>query len=469
MQREVNHSDRAVDSIEIVTHPPTTGSVRTERSLVEVGAYDWTLSNGMRVILKPTRFTYDQLEFRFFAPGGASLADDASFPSAYYADEVIHSTGVGDLDGRRLGRRLDASSIDLSMSVDDAAIDFRGTAAPDDLELLFQVLHLYLTAPRADTLAFQRWHNRRISFATHREGDPDSAFEDSLAAAVSQHHPRTLRSRRTFVDRVELSRVLDFWRMRTANAANFTLVLTGDFTLDRVRALAARYLASLPGGTREAPRDEEIRFPPSVVRRAFRAGEGPRTRTSIVLSAPYELVEGSSEELSRAREAAELALSERLRETLGATYGVQVTASTDAVPPFSYRLTIAFESDAEHIDSLATVALRELERLRTAGPTETEAARVRASQTRAFDNRIDDNSYWADELSWHSRPGFALQNIAGHQAKARALTVDALREACRKYLGTARYVRVTMLPRRTRPHLRIEEPSAGEGGVGTGR
>ena len=469
MRREVRRRDESSRTIVLATHPPAEGSVLAQRPLTEVGAYEWTLSNGMRVILKPTRFTFNQLAFRLFAPGGASLAGESAFASAYYADELLRAMGIGQVDGRSLARRLDESSIDLSLQVHDGSIEFRGFTAPDDLELLFQVLHLHFTSPRADTVAFRQWRDRRIALAARRERDPDSAFDDSLATAVSQHHAHTLRSDRVFIRDVELSRALDFWRARTRNASNFTLVLVGDFTLDRVRTFATRYLASLPAGTRELPRDDGVRFPSTAVRRAFRAGEDPRARTSIVLSGPGDQVEGPAEALSLARDVAELALGERIRETLGATYDVHVTASTDVVPPLEYRVTISFESDPAQIDSLATIALQELDRLRKSGPTEAEVAKVRASQTRDLDDRIDDNSYWAHELAWHSRPGFRLTSITAHQAKARALSSDELRAACATYLGTARYVRVTMLPQRPRRHQPSEEPSVAERGLGSGR
>jgi zinc protease len=205
------------------------------------------------------------------------------------------------------------------------------------------------------------------------------------------------------------------------------------------------------------------------VHRVFRAGAGPKARTSITLWGPYEAVEGSAEALAVAREVAELALSEQLRETLGATYGVSVAATSDLVPPLTYRVTIGFESDPELIDSLAAVALRELERLRTIGPTDAEAAKVRAARTRDLDNSFDDNAYWANELAWHARPGLVLAAIKSHQENARALTAASIRAACVAYLDPARHARVTMHPLRMRRHLRPEVPSAGEGGAGSGR
>jgi zinc protease len=46
------------------------------------GVTEWTLSNGVRVVLDPTTFKQDEILFRAFSPGGTSLADDKDFVPA---------------------------------------------------------------------------------------------------------------------------------------------------------------------------------------------------------------------------------------------------------------------------------------------------------------------------------------------------------------------------------------------------
>jgi zinc protease len=347
--------------------------------------------------------------------------------------------------------------------VTDDRVELSGSTSPDDLSLLFQVIYLAFTAPRQDSTAFRRLAERHLAIARRRSLNPDAIFEDSLASAVTQHHPHALRAARPIIDSVDMHSALAFWRARTANASNFTLVLTGDLTLGTVRDLAGRYLAPLPGGAREQPRDRGIRFPSRVVHRVFRAGEGPKARTSIVLSGPFDHSDRSSEALGMARDLAELALETRLRETLGATYGVSVGASADVAPPQSYFLTIEFEGAPEGMDSLARTALAELERLRTKGPTDAEVRIVRERKVRDLDDREDDNDYWANELSWHTRIGLPLSSIPSHQSHARSIDAKGLRSAAASYLRTDRYVRVTMLPRRRGRPAVDEPPSGGRG------
>jgi zinc protease len=358
----------------------------------------------------------------------------------------VRTTGVGPVSGRQLSLLLDGSSIDFNQSVSDDAVRMWGYGAPREIETLFQLLHLHFTAARADSAAFRRYRERAKAFAAHRRSDPDAVFDDSVAAVVGNHHPRAVRAGARFHDDVDLSRSLAFWNARMANASNFTLVLTGDFTLDLVRPYVERYLASLPRGVPEQPRDDGIRFPPAIVRKDLYVGAGPKAKTELVLSGPYDGRFESAEALSMSVEVAEIALEERIRETLGGTYGVSVNSAVRYAPPMTYRIHVSFEAAPERIDSLVDAALAELTRLRTTGPTKGETDRVRAAKLRDFDD-MEDNDFWANELSGHARLGWPLSSIVDHKKSAEQLTVASLRQSCAQMLDTSHYVRVTMYPK----------------------
>src|SRR5262249_4077642 len=79
-------SSETIDVEQLLKRKPTPGRVAAEDTTAEVRVYRWTLSNGMHVLLKPTSFDFDEVQVRLLAPGGASLASDSTYPSAYLAD-----------------------------------------------------------------------------------------------------------------------------------------------------------------------------------------------------------------------------------------------------------------------------------------------------------------------------------------------------------------------------------------------
>ena len=68
-----------VDSVTdapLIATPPTPGRITAERTLPETGVVEWTLSNGARMLVKPTDFKADEVLFAARSPGGTSLVAD---------------------------------------------------------------------------------------------------------------------------------------------------------------------------------------------------------------------------------------------------------------------------------------------------------------------------------------------------------------------------------------------------------
>ena len=76
---------------------PKPGTVASERAVGASGVTEWRLSNGARVVLKPTTNKEDEILFRAISPGGTSLASDEDFVAASTADEVVAQGGLGNL------------------------------------------------------------------------------------------------------------------------------------------------------------------------------------------------------------------------------------------------------------------------------------------------------------------------------------------------------------------------------------
>src|SRR5258705_14013323 len=69
------------------------------------------ISNGVRVVLKPTTFKQDEILFRAVSPGGTSLASDEDFVPAETADEVVAQGGLGTLRSSDVNKILAGASV----------------------------------------------------------------------------------------------------------------------------------------------------------------------------------------------------------------------------------------------------------------------------------------------------------------------------------------------------------------------
>ena len=76
----------AVSTQPLLAQLPSPGAIATTSTNEALGITEWRLSNGVRVVLKPTTFKQDEILFRAVSPGGTSLASDQDFVPAETAE-----------------------------------------------------------------------------------------------------------------------------------------------------------------------------------------------------------------------------------------------------------------------------------------------------------------------------------------------------------------------------------------------
>ncbi|MEY2935897.1 MAG: hypothetical protein RL033_6646, partial [Pseudomonadota bacterium] len=226
---------------------PTPGKIVKEEQLPEIGVTLWTLSNGARVVLKPTDFQRDQILEQSMSFGGNAREPASNFPSVRIAHEVVAVSGVGQLDRSQLERALNGKVVSAYPWIDEQTEGIRASAAPKDAETMFQLLHLLAGAPRRDEAAFEAYKGALREGLRNRDLSPVQVFSDAITRKLWGDQPRRLPPSLASVDQIKLDVALEFYRQRFADVSDFIFVFVGQIELDRFRALTERYLASLPG------------------------------------------------------------------------------------------------------------------------------------------------------------------------------------------------------------------------------
>jgi zinc protease len=408
---------------------------------------EWTLSNGVRVVLAPTTFKQDEILVRAFSPGGTSLANDRDFVAAETADQVVAQGGLGELSAIDLGKKLAGKVAFVRPDIDEMSEGLSGRALRRDLETMFQLIYLTFTQPRADPEAFRAMTGQLSAALANREALPGTAFEDALNAAVSQNHLRARPMSPALVAQMNLDSSLAFYKDRFADASDFTFVFVGSFDLAAIKPLVERYLASLPVLHRkETGRDVGIRPPSGVVEKNVTKGSTPKSEVGLVFSGPFQ--NNPRNRLIFRAMANTLAgnLQRVLREDLGGTYGVSVVPDFTKRPIEEYRLTITFACDPARTTDLVKALFAVIDDFRTSGPSESQVADARAALRRDLETDSRQNGYLLNQLSFAYQYDEPVPDPSALRALYDQLTVPLVRDAARTYLDTTRYVKVVLLP-----------------------
>ncbi|MGQ0816256.1 MAG: M16 family metallopeptidase [Gemmatimonadota bacterium] len=439
------YEDRVADA-SLIPNLPLPGRIVSERRDSATNITEWRLSNGARVLLKPTDFKADEVLLRAFSPGGHSLVADQDFVSASTATLVIGLSGIGQHSAIELGKSLAGKAVRVTPYIADRHEGFSAQASPRDLETMFQLIYLHATSPRRDTTAFASLKTRLAAVLENKSASPEAAFGDTLDVTLAQHHFRARPFNAALLDELSLDRALAVYRDRFADAGDFTFVLVGSIVVDSIRPLVERYLGGLPSSRRqETWRDHGIRPPKGVVEKTVRKGVEQKGVTQLAFTGPLVYTVEHRLALSLMRDVLEMRLRDVLREDLGGTYGVEVGFSTEREPTPSYAIMVSFGADPARLDSLTTRIFTEIDKLNTGGPTADEMAKVKETQRRDWEISLKQNGYWLGQIVGREMAGERVADLLSFPARLEKISAAQIQGAA-ALMRKDNYVRVSLVP-----------------------
>ncbi|NNF68864.1 MAG: hypothetical protein HKN01_03770, partial [Acidimicrobiia bacterium] len=113
------------------------------------------LENGVTLAHLQTDIAAGFVTFGAISAGGWSIAPDADVTETQYGPGIVARSGVAGFDQVELERILSGTTAGAAPYVDITSEGWFGGAATGDLEILFQLVHLYMTRPRLDPAAFE--------------------------------------------------------------------------------------------------------------------------------------------------------------------------------------------------------------------------------------------------------------------------------------------------------------------------
>jgi zinc protease len=436
-----------VSSRPLLEAMPKPGTIAKTVAKEASGVTEWTLSNGVRVVLDPTTFKQDEILFRAFSPGGTSLASDQDFVAAETATQVVGQGGLGSLTTIDLSKKLAGKAAFVRADIGDMYEGLSGRALRRDLETMFQLIYLTFTQPRADAEAFRVMTGQLTAGLANRQAQPDTVFEDTLTAALTQNHVRAQPMTPALVSQMSLDKSMAFYKDRFADASDFTFVLVGSFDLPTVKPLVERYLGSLPSLHRkEAGKDVGIRPPTGVVEKQVTKGTAPKSQVGVVFTGAFQNNQKNRLIIRALSNTLAGNLQRVLREDLGGTYGVSVSPDFTKRPTEDYRLTITFACDPARTQDLIKALFEVVDEFRTNGPSPGQVADAQAALRRDLETDSRQNGYLLNQLAYAYQYDEPVPDPATLRGLYSQLSTSLLRDAARTYLDTNHYVKVVLMP-----------------------
>ncbi|HSO74181.1 MAG TPA: insulinase family protein, partial [Blastocatellia bacterium] len=426
---------------------PAPGTIAKTTTKEAAGITEWELSNGVKVVLKPTTFKADEIVFRASSPGGTSLAGDKDYIPASTATQVVTAGGLGKFNAIDLRKIMTGKIASAWPYIGELEEGLTGSSSRKDLEMMFQLIYLRFLQPRADPTAFSVQAAQEKSLLANQAAIPEFAFLEALEASRYQNHPRRRYPTAAMVDEWNLDKSLAFYRDRFADASDFTFVFVGSFDLATIKPLVERYLGALPSIRRkESWKDVGARTATGVIEKKVEKGIEPKSLNAIVFSGPFEYDQTQRVAIRAMADVLQTKLLETIREELGGTYSISASASYQRIPNPEYSITIEFGCAPERAGDLIKRVFEEIEKLKANGPTEKEVNDEKGKLLRDFETNSKLNNYLVNQIALRYQSGedpVGFWNIPEYYKKIDGTMIQ---QAAKKYLDLHNYLKVTLLP-----------------------
>ena len=439
--------DKSTDA-PLMTNKPNAGKVIAKSENKAFGITELTLSNNVKVILKPTDFKNDEILFKAYAPGGKSVFIDNEVVAATLMPQVINASGFGDFDNIALNKALAGNTAKLNLFLDEMNQGLSGNASPKDFETLLQLNYQYFTSARKDDQAFKTIVSGLENQIKFMSASPEMAFYTKLVELVSSNNPRVfIFPKAEQLQSLTLDELYKVYEKSYKSANTYTFILVGNFEIDKITPLLETYLGGLPTSNEKRTWvDRKIQFPKGKTEAIVNKGKEPKSSVALSFNGSYTFNEKNYWASRIIVHALSIKLRESMREDQGGVYGVGANFNMDKYPKPTYDLMINWGCSPENVDKLVNTVFEEMKKIVDNGPTDVDIEKAKETFIKERETQFKENSFWLDYLKNSNFWGEKLVNMDEFQTVLKQITKSDMQKLAKSYFTPNHFVKVVLMP-----------------------
>ncbi|MES2860530.1 MAG: insulinase family protein [Pseudomonadota bacterium] len=415
---------------------PTAPSAQSE--IADLGTTLVTFPNGVKLTVKPTTFTDEQILVSVRVGNGQlGLPSDRSVPT--YASSAYSEGGLGRLTRSQLEQVLAGDVVDASFGVGADAYSLGGATRPEDLELEMQLLAAYFTDAAWRPEPFALVKSSLPTQLDQVRASPGGAFALEGTGLLSSGDRRFGLPTKDEIAAAELSDLRDVVTSSLAQGP-IEIIMVGDVTVeDAIRTVGETFGALPARSAAAAPTAEGLRraFPAPTAQPVEIKHTGLATQALGYVAWPTVDSIGDRKEartVGLLARVLQLRVTDEIREKQGTAYSPGASATSSTVFPDYGYVFVQAEVPPETLpglfESIDTVATG----LRDTPIEADELNRARLSAIEGLRRNQNQNAYWLANLAWvHDRPS-EIDAIRTAISDLEAVTPADIQRAAQTYL-----------------------------------
>ena len=429
----------------LISDEPVAGKIVKSAAGKKFGTTEWTLSNGVKVILKPTDFKSDEISMQAVSKGGLSLydyTDRALVKNLKAVNEIVELSGLGKYGRTDLMKALAGKTVSTYFSLGEPMEMINASCATKDLETMMQLVYLTFTDIHRDEDAFAAWKEQMKAVLTNYANDPQFIFSDSLSATLYNHNIMREPLKAEDIDLINYDRILEIAKERTANAADYTFIFVGNFDIDSLKPVVEKYIASLPANKNRDKVGKISTIQPGLIDNNFTLPmQTAKSTVYAIYSGKQKYDLRSNIMFSMLDQIMDIVYTETIREEEGGTYGVGTSSNLSPVNN-SWLFLFGFDTNPQDEKRLTDRAHAELNKVVTEGPREKDFNKVKEYMLKQHAQNLRENSYWTNIIK-SDVLGYG-DNNTDYENIINSITLDDMKKFTKKLFNGKNIIEVTM-------------------------
>ena len=444
------YQDNTVKEPLIAPNAKLKGSkVKKSGANATLGTTEWTLKNGVKVVVKPTTFKADEVQIQMVSQAGISCLSDEDYNTGKYLSLVTSQMGLSKFSATELRKQLSGKSASTAVAPYDYTTAVYGNGSPKDLETILQLLYLRFTDPRFNEDDFNTVLGQYISYVENITTNPDYVASSEQLKSLYGNNPRRQQISTEVLKSINFDRVAPIYRQLLSNAADFTVYIVGNVDLATLKPLVEKYIGSLPAKKKKLTKrvDDGVRYATGEVINDFKAPmQQPKVSVCRFYTGDIEFNLENTVTATFLKDILRSRYTTSIREEKGGTYGVSVGCSVDPYYTPTYQFAIQFDTNETMADELSEIVVAEIKELAANGPKAEDLNKVREYLIKEWNNRLVQNGAWMSYIRHFYTYGEDMNRVANYENIVKSMTGEKIAAMAAKILADNNMTYVVMRP-----------------------
>ncbi len=410
------------------------------------GTTEWTLKNGIKVVVKPTTFKADEVMFVASAKGGASVLTDEETIYAELLPAICQMSGVGKFSRIELQKQLSGNTAHVAVNASTYSSGISGSTSPKDIETLLQLVYLHLSQPRFNETDYHTVMNIVNAQVENLESNPDYLMQKRTTEIAYGNNPRRQELSKEMLAKYKFEDLAPIYKKLFPDGNSFTYYFVGNVDMEVLKPLVEKYLGSLPVSKKPMTFvDDNADYVSGMVDETFRtAMQQPKVSVRYIFSGDLAYTMQNRLNMVYLTQALNARYLESIREEKGGTYGVQVWGSLSYIPSPTYTMNIQFDTNDAMADELCEIIIKEIEEIAANGPKTEDVEKTREYLLKEWTSSLEKNQSWMNYITakWNS----GMDNIAEQEATIKSTTNADIQAFAKMLLENKNQIKVMMRP-----------------------